>query len=579
MCSPCAARPKTSIGPRALEQPREHAARARRGRTAAARPPRRRRRRTTACRPGPSLSVENARAPRASSSTTQTGIEGEQTPVIGPTWSCSLPRLERDLAAPRAARAAARAVRRPALEHARRPAARAAAGRTRGPTRSAARSAAACRRRSPRTTSPAGATVSAPRRARPRCARPRARVGRCDRVAVARPTARVRSASDRRVAARGRAPVDLDDRRALLAQRVGERRQPDVDGARQARSRRRHGPLAVPMADLADLAARRPRPRPACAAKRDLDLLDRLPGAGVDGDDAALVAARRRATSCSAARRSRRRSLRGRPVRRRRRGRGHERRRRARDGRAAARARRHARQPRPRARRARARRPRVGRRTCSACPSSAGTSRSAHAPALSASCTGIGTRAAARAAAARPGDALLAAFCARRPVHERRRCRSSPRCATAPPSALRDRRRGARRGRRGAGSATPRATSRCPASPARCCRCSSAPAAARRSTSTRSPARTARARALAADLPELRLPARRRAPSTREAACAAFTRRGLACAAVRRVRRHRRAARSPPAARRPTVWDLARATHRSRGELSAIAIGWCMTPW
>ena len=36
-------------------------------------------------RPGPSLSVENARVPGASSATTQTGIDGEQTPVIGPT--------------------------------------------------------------------------------------------------------------------------------------------------------------------------------------------------------------------------------------------------------------------------------------------------------------------------------------------------------------------------------------------------------------------------------------------------------------------------------------------------------------
>ena len=36
-------------------------------------------------RPGPSLSVEKARVPDCSSATTQTGIDGEHTPVIGPT--------------------------------------------------------------------------------------------------------------------------------------------------------------------------------------------------------------------------------------------------------------------------------------------------------------------------------------------------------------------------------------------------------------------------------------------------------------------------------------------------------------
>ena len=91
-----------------------------------------------------------------------------------------------------------------------------------------------------------------------------------------------------------------------------------------------------------------------------------------------------------------------------------------------------------------------------------------HAPALSASATGF-TKAPLRASNAKPGDILLAAFATDgrymsdandffTALHDRDDDRAQ------------DRRRGARRGRRAAASATPPATSRCPASPARCCR-------------------------------------------------------------------------------------------------------------
>ena len=88
MFSPWPASASTSTGPRCSSS------RA----SVGPRSSRKKRRRSTASssptpnhsvRPGPSFSVENARAPPPS--TIHTGIEGEHTPVIGPTWSCSLP--------------------------------------------------------------------------------------------------------------------------------------------------------------------------------------------------------------------------------------------------------------------------------------------------------------------------------------------------------------------------------------------------------------------------------------------------------------------------------------------------------
>ena len=101
---------------------------------------------------------------------------------------------------------------------------------------------------------------------------------------------------------------------------------------------------------------------------------------------------------------------------------------------------------------------------------------------LSATCTGIARRPL-RAAAARPGDVLLAAFCLEGrymsddndffTLAARPRARAAAH-ATATRSSRSPRR----------GCATRRATSRCPARPARCCSCSRPRAAARCSTPT-----------------------------------------------------------------------------------------------
>ena len=107
ICRPCAARSKTSIGPvRASSRARSGPAQSRRNRapaSASSSPTP-----NHSVRPGPSFNVENARTPAASSSTTHTGIDGEQTPVIGPTWSCSLPLRNRTSPAASAAAAASR---------------------------------------------------------------------------------------------------------------------------------------------------------------------------------------------------------------------------------------------------------------------------------------------------------------------------------------------------------------------------------------------------------------------------------------------------------------------------------------
>ena len=123
LASACAARrPCSGPGRRARRRRSARGARAsapaagrgRRGRSAAARPTRRRRRRTTASARRPrSASRTRAREP---SSTTQTGIDGEQTPVIGPTCACSLP--DASAISPRSSSAARLlAIARPALEH------------------------------------------------------------------------------------------------------------------------------------------------------------------------------------------------------------------------------------------------------------------------------------------------------------------------------------------------------------------------------------------------------------------------------------------------------------------------------
>ena len=218
---------------------------------------------------------------------------------------------------------------------------------------------------------------------------------------------------------------------------------------------------------------------------------------------------------------------------------------------------------------------RAGRRTSSACRSSAGTSRSATRPRSSASCTGFARAPAAglrRAARRRPARRVRD----RRPVHERH--------ATVLHRAARPR-------------------------PTRCCKtdgealvevaeqglCHAARdvsmpgiagsllqmiegARRRRDARPRRPpaARRRAARALAADVPELRLPARR-APEHADAAVAVFTRRGLACAACGTLRRHPGRCGSRRAAGRPRP-GTSRGTPLTGLGRSGIAIGWCMTP-
>ncbi len=92
MLTPCAASEKTSIGPSAAstrdsDGPRW--SRKKRSRSIAGSPPTP----NQSVSPGPSLSVENARRSDAGSSVTQTAIDGEQIPVIGPTCRCSVPDL------------------------------------------------------------------------------------------------------------------------------------------------------------------------------------------------------------------------------------------------------------------------------------------------------------------------------------------------------------------------------------------------------------------------------------------------------------------------------------------------------
>jgi hypothetical protein len=147
--------------------------------------------------------------------------------------------------------------------------------------------------------------------------------------------------------------------------------------------------------------------------------------------------------------------------------------------------------------------------------------------ALSAFCTGTVTTPL-RAAAARPGDVLLAAFC----------LEGSDRGHDPPIwSSLREREPAQLREDGEAlvevaerGLCHARATCPCRASPARCCSCSSWRAAARRSTSTacRDPTGMAH-RALGPGLPELRLRPRGAARAGR-GRLRGLRARGLACA-------------------------------------------------
>jgi len=96
-----------------------------------------------------------------------------------------------------------------------------------------------------------------------------------------------------RVAARRRPPVDVDGVGALVADGLPERREPDVHGGHpleDVAAHRLNPPAVAANADLHHLAAI-VRRAPGLRAKRDLDLLARLPGdPAADGDDAAAIA-------------------------------------------------------------------------------------------------------------------------------------------------------------------------------------------------------------------------------------------------------------------------------------------------
>ena len=177
--------------------------------------------------PAPSLNVENARVPDPSSSTTHTGIDGEHTPVIAPTWLFSLPDARPISPVSIISRARSRLRAQPS-------------NRRGGDERAALR---------------IGEPVRLDRRAgvdqRAALAQHRQDVARggdadgarAEHASIRSTTARLASATvapwtpQRRssardrlgIARRRRAPVDVDDRRVLVADRVAERHQPDVD--------------------------------------------------------------------------------------------------------------------------------------------------------------------------------------------------------------------------------------------------------------------------------------------------------------------------------------------------------------
>ena len=291
ICRPCAASPSTSTGPVRSSSPAS---------TGPARSRRKRWRSTASSsptpsqnvRPGPSLSVENARAPLASSSTTHTAIDGEHTPVIGPTWPCSLPLSSAHLAAGEQRRGAV-AVGGPALEQARGDAARAAAGRT---TRSHAIGGPECRSTPssrPATTSPARATVTA----RGRTRLERARAPRAFAASTRSPW-RPQSASSSATAsasppAGGRQSTSTAS--APWSRTAPARsRQPDVHRGHpleHAAAHRLNPPRRGPTSPT---SPRSSAPRPACAPSATSTCSPACPAPALDGDDAAAIAARRR---------------------------------------------------------------------------------------------------------------------------------------------------------------------------------------------------------------------------------------------------------------------------------------------
>ena len=404
--------------------------------------------------PGPSLSVEKARC--EPSATTQTGIDGEHTPVIGPTWSCSLPGSSaispRSSAAVAASRFGSQPSNSTAATSARRCGSQTRSHVIGGPECSSRPS------RMPGTTSRAGATVTA-RGDAPSIAATAREFASRDRVAVRAPEPREQR--DRvRVAARRRPPVDVDDRRALRPQRVGERREAEVDRGDLAQHVHGRAASMAPMDDLVAIV----RNAPGLLGKRDLQVVKRL---GVDGDDAAAVPhGDGYLIVCGEAMSPP--FLQGGPVRRRRGRGGDQRVRRARDGRHAARR----------------------SSTCSSAPTRRTRTRVldgmtwaseklgvpivgghltlGHEPALSASCTGFANRPL-RASNAQPGDTLVAAFA----TEGRWMSETQPFWTSLhdrDDDHARTRRRRAGRDRREPGSRMRRETCRCPASPARCCR-------------------------------------------------------------------------------------------------------------
>ena len=473
ICSPWAARSRTSIGP------------VRSSRRASSGPARSRRKRARSIasssptpnhsvRPGPSLSVEKARAPEPSSCTTQTGHRGRADAGHRPDVAELVAAAQAHLADVQPLLRLG-AIGGPALEQ---------AGRHQRAALRIAHALPVDRR--PRVQQrPAlepvdhltGRGDGQHVRARAFERAQRRRVGRLHRARRARPTPAPAAPRHRP----RRPPAGASRRRPPRPPARAPRRRTtkaDVDGAHALQ----HAGARV-MPDLAHLAAAvraapglRPSASCACSIASPFAL---------DGDDGAVVAhGDGRLVVCGEAiapRAARRRSVRGR----RRRG-GHQRGRRARHGRAPARAGRHADQPRPRARRARARRARMGGRA-------ARRARRRRAPHAGRAGGAVGLLhgqrddAAARerrAAGRRAAGRLLPAGSARRgPADLHARCATAIRRSCA---------RTARRSWRSpsAGCAAPRATSPCRAWPARCCSCSSSPAAAPRWTSTASRAPT-----------------------------------------------------------------------------------------
>ena len=289
ICSPCAASPSTSTGPVRSSSPASTGrARSRRKRwrsTASSSPTP-----SQKVRPGPSLSVENARTPARLVLDDPDRHRRRAHAGHRPHVAVLVAAREADLAVGEQLRRAV-AVGGPALEQAR--------GEQRAPLRVAHVGPRDRRARvQEHAVAEAGDDVARPRdRERPRAAR-----ARCARAPARwpastrspwRPQSASRSATVVRVAAGRRAPVDVDDLGALVADGVPEAVEPDVhrgDPLEHGVAHRLNPPRRSP-------DRRHPRrngsprcARPGLRAKRDLDLLGRLPGArALDGDDAAAI--------------------------------------------------------------------------------------------------------------------------------------------------------------------------------------------------------------------------------------------------------------------------------------------------